>query len=130
MSDQWSLANTNRKRKKINLQPDYQRPAVWSTAQKQLLIDTFLRGYDVPKIYLDKDRTERYTYDVVDGQQRLTAIFEFFAEEYALDEKAEPVMVDTGDGIKKYEIAGKKYSDLDEELLDYFNDIQIDLLLH
>ena len=34
-------------RPRINTNPDYQRPAVWTTAQKQLLVDTVLRDYDV-----------------------------------------------------------------------------------
>ena len=39
-------------RGRIDATPDYQRPPAWSSKQKQLLIDTMLRGYDVPKIYL------------------------------------------------------------------------------
>jgi uncharacterized protein with ParB-like and HNH nuclease domain len=34
---------------KYNLQPAYQRSEVWSTEKKQLLIDTILRSYDMPK---------------------------------------------------------------------------------
>ncbi len=41
-----------KKRKRIDTNPDYQRPAVWTKAQKQLLIDSILRDFDVPKIYL------------------------------------------------------------------------------
>ena len=48
----WPLFTLSKKRKKIDTNPDYQRPAVWTKAQKQLLIDSILRDFDVPKIYL------------------------------------------------------------------------------
>ena len=35
----------------IDPTPDYQRPPAWNLKQKQLLIDSILRGYDVPKMY-------------------------------------------------------------------------------
>jgi hypothetical protein len=48
---EWPLLSLCGVKKRIDTQPDYQRPAVWSLSQKQLLVDTILRGYDVPKIY-------------------------------------------------------------------------------
>ena len=45
------LATIHGIRKRINTNPDFQRPAVWGTSQKQLLVDTILRDYDVPKLY-------------------------------------------------------------------------------
>jgi uncharacterized protein with ParB-like and HNH nuclease domain len=48
----WPVSYLNGIRTTINTNPDYQRPAVWSSAQKQLLVDSILRGYDVPKFYL------------------------------------------------------------------------------
>jgi hypothetical protein len=41
-------------RDSIDPEPDFQRRPVWSRAQKQLLIDSILRGYDVPKMYWRK----------------------------------------------------------------------------
>ena len=58
----------------IDTNPDYQRPAVWKTSNKQLLIDTILRGLDVPKFYwkqIDEDH-----FEVIDGQQRIRTIWE------------------------------------------------------
>ena len=37
-------------RDSINTNPDYQRPPVWTRSQKQLLIDTILRNYEIPKL--------------------------------------------------------------------------------
>ncbi len=107
------------RRKAINTNPDYQRPAVWTRAQKQLLIDSMLREYDIPKLYLHK--TGKDTYDVIDGQQRLRTIWEFFSGAFALAKDADPV-----DGI---EIAGKKYDDLDLCLLDKLNTYNLDLVI-
>ena len=61
------LFSLNRRREQINTNPDYQRPSVWTKNQKQLLIDSILRDYDVPKIYLHEIDKEKF--DVVDGQQ-------------------------------------------------------------
>ena len=68
----WPLFTLSKKRKKIDTNPDYQRPAVWTRAQKQLLIDSILRDYDVPKIYLHEKGNDNY--DVIDGQQRIRTI--------------------------------------------------------
>ena len=41
-----SLLSVCGHKNRIDTNPDFQRPAVWSLGQKQLLIDTILRGYD------------------------------------------------------------------------------------
>ena len=56
--------------------PDWQRSEVWSTERKQTLIDRILHGWKLPKFYFLKLSDEEIW--VVDGQQRLNAIFEFF----------------------------------------------------
>ena len=50
----WPLKTIYGIKERINTNPDFQRPPVWSKAQKQLLIDTILRNYDVPKLYWQK----------------------------------------------------------------------------
>ena len=52
----WTAQSSFRRRKGIDTNPDYQRPAVWTRAQKQLLIDSMLRDYDVPKFYLQRHK--------------------------------------------------------------------------
>ena len=47
----WPLATVFGLRDSINTNPDYQRPPVWTRSQKQLLIDTVLRNYEIPKLY-------------------------------------------------------------------------------
>lgn len=100
----WPVSYLNGIRASINTNPDYQRPAVWSSAQKQLLVDSILRGYDVPKFYLRQVSRKPETFDVVDGQQRTRAIWEFFAGGYGLPKDA--------DELDGKPIAGLKYHEL------------------
>ena len=87
----WPLISIFGIRERINTNPDFQRPAVWGKAQKQLLIDTILRNYDIPKLYWSKTGIKPDTYNVVDGQQRLRAIWEYFNNEFALPKDADLV---------------------------------------
>ena len=61
---------------------EYQRGAVWSTAQKKMLVDSVLRGYAIPLIYLHHiskqvagHRLDKF--EVIDGQQRINALYEY-----------------------------------------------------
>ena len=100
----WPVSYINGIRATINTNPDYQRPAVWSSAQKQLLVDSILRGYDVPKFYLRQVNKKPERFDVVDGQQRTRAIWEFFDGGYGLPKDA--------DELDGNPIAGLKYQEL------------------
>ena len=66
----------------IDMNSDWQRGEVRIRRKKQQLIDRILRGWRLPKFYFVK--YEGDDYEVVDGQQRLVAIFEFFANELVL----------------------------------------------
>jgi hypothetical protein len=74
-------------RSAIDESAPYQREgAVWSLEQQQLFIDSLLNGYDVPKIYLHDLRGKHPTkvYAIVDGKQRLTTIWRFLRDQFAL----------------------------------------------
>jgi hypothetical protein len=88
---EWPILSLCGVKKKVDTQPDYQRPAVWSISQKQLLIDTILRSYDIPKIYWRQIEKNPDRYEVVDGQQRIRAIWEFQAGDYTLSAKSDPI---------------------------------------
>ena len=104
----WPLKTTHGIRGRIDTNPDYQRPAVWGSAQKQLLIDTILRDYDVPKLYWRKAGSKPDRYDVIDGQQRLRAIWDFFDDKFKMPKNTDPI-----DGE---DVAGLTYSNLPDEL--------------
>jgi hypothetical protein len=71
--------------------PEYQRGAAWSLAQKQALIDSAFRRYPLPPLFLEKKVTtgalgggQTVKYEVVDGQQRLLSFREYYADQYPL----------------------------------------------
>lgn len=117
----WPLRSTHGIKGRINTNPDFQRPAVWSTAQKQLLVDTILREFDIPKLYWRKVASKPDKYDVVDGQQRLRAIWEFFDGEFALPKNADPI-----DGES---IAGLHYQNLPDDLRMRFDVYALDVVV-
>ncbi|MCH0567954.1 DUF262 domain-containing protein [Streptomyces sp. MUM 136J] len=62
----------------------YQRKLVWAVAEKQLLIRSILDGYPIPLILL-AERPEIHgagKYEIIDGMQRLDAIFSFIEQRY------------------------------------------------
>jgi hypothetical protein len=73
----------------LDLQPDFQRGEVWNLQRKQRLVDTILRQWYVPAVYvLTEEATAREV--VLDGQQRLASIRDFFADEIPIDGSAPP----------------------------------------
>jgi hypothetical protein len=69
------------------LSPKFQRRGVWKTPARAYLIDTLLRGFPVPPIYIrtgqsaDKKKVIR---EVIDGQQRIAAVLDFMGGKYRL----------------------------------------------
>ncbi|MDB5873774.1 MAG: hypothetical protein JWQ07_3216 [Ramlibacter sp.] len=92
--------------------PEWQRGEVWDTPKKQQLIDSILRNWRLPKMYFVKTGEEQY--EVVDGQQRLVAIYEFFANELAVLPSSVA------------EFGGPYYKDLKPKFSDAFDDFEID----
>ena len=84
-----------------------------------MLIDTILRDFDVPKIYLHKKADDRY--DVIDGQQRIRTIWSFYDDEFPLAKDAMPVM--------GYDIAGLKFSELPDEVVTVLDTYTLDLVV-
>ena len=69
-------------RANIQINPDYQRMGeIWNDDKKQLLIDSIINRFDVPKIYFhhlsDFDKKSKFEFAIIDGRQRLEAIWGF-----------------------------------------------------
>ncbi len=61
---------------RLILDPDWQRNYVWTPKRASLLIESLLIDIPIPLIYLAQN--DRDEYEVIDGQQRLNSIFDFF----------------------------------------------------
>lgn len=68
----------NIRAKKLVLRPDFQRRFVWTHEHQEEFLDTILRGYPFPEIYVCRGDIDvvnlTTTQHVIDGQQRLTTI--------------------------------------------------------
>ena len=118
----WALPTICKMQARIDPTPDYQRPPVWSRKQKQLLMDTILRNYDIPKFYWRSvKRSDNVQYEVIDGQQRLRAIWEFSENGYPLAKDIDP--------INGFEVAGKRYSELPDEVMEIFDTYSLDIVI-
>lgn len=78
-------------RKTIKLNPEYQRNHRWGNDVSSRLIESLILNIPVPLIYISQDidvdeetEDDIARYSVIDGQQRLTAIYEFFKNKYSL----------------------------------------------
>ncbi|CAG1065925.1 hypothetical protein BAC1_01518 [uncultured bacterium] len=97
--------------KQLNLDPPYQRRSVWNQDYKQYFIDTILRNYPSPPVFLDVKITPggRTVYHVVDGKQRLSAILEYLTDMFCTSERhADPT------------VANKYFSDLNDDFQNRF----------
>lgn len=87
----------------MEVSPYYQRRARWDTKRKSKLIESFLVNIPVPPIFLYENEFARY--EVMDGQQRISAILEYFENQFALQ----------GLEILK-SLIGKRFHDLPREI--------------
>jgi hypothetical protein len=99
------------------MSPLYQREGdIWNLDKRQLLIDTIINEFDVPKIYLHKfvqpiERDGRICeFAVIDGKQRLEAMWSFIDGKFALAADFSYLKDDEAD--PKVEAAGLTYADL------------------
>lgn len=92
--------------KEIDLQPDFQRGEVWSDRKKRLLVDSVLREWHIPPIHIVETMQGD---EVLDGQQRLVAIRDFYKGKIRVDGHAQPV----DDRICKFH--NLTYHDIPEE---------------
>lgn len=65
----------------LNLEPGFQRQSVWSERDRAKLIDSILRNYPLPVIFLyRREDNGQIIYDVIDGKQRIESILMFMGE--------------------------------------------------
>lgn len=94
----------------------YQRPPdAWSNKDKQCFIDTILRNEPVPLFFInEKDEDGKKVNYIVDGQQRINCILDFYDGKIALSKV-----------FSAPELDGKKYKDLPSKLQGKFLDYSL-----
>ena len=96
------------------LSPNFQRRSVWKPAAKSYFIDTVIRGFPVPIIFL-REQTNLTTLEpireVVDGQQRLRTLITFIEPEILrdFDPKSDTFTIKK---THNAEFGGKSFKDL------------------
>ncbi len=62
----------------LNLSPGFQRASVWTERDRAKLVDSIVRNYPLPSIFLHRrEENGKIVYDVIDGKQRIESIFMF-----------------------------------------------------
>ena len=95
------------KREFLNLDPPYQRRSVWNQEFKDFFIDTLLLNYPAPALFMYEEINQNgiANYNVVDGKQRLSTIFDFVENKFPISEKA-----------SLNELRGKYFDEIDKDL--------------
>jgi hypothetical protein len=106
------------KKGNISFSHKLQRPiGQWSPKMKSLLIHSLLSGFPVNPIYIVDEGGILYT---LDGSQRTSACISYLNNEFALKKDTPNIEITSNENgetiIKEYEIAGKKFKKLDEEV--------------
>ncbi|WP_173003224.1 DUF262 domain-containing protein [Chitinophaga sp. SYP-B3965] len=103
--------------RKLNYKPPYQRNYVWPDSKATYLVESILLHGEIPPIvvYMVQD-----TWEVIDGRQRCETIDRFLKDEFRLH----PHGLD-----KLWNLAGKKYSELDQPLKDRILDTQLRFIM-
>lgn len=85
----------------MDLRPFYQRRPRWTQEQQSLLIESFIMNIPVPPVFLYEKNFN--SFEVMDGQQRITAIRDFYNNSFKLK------------GLQMWpEINGRTYTTLPE----------------
>lgn len=110
-TSEWSVRMLADLKGRISVAAEYQRGVIWSEAQQMLLIDSILRGFDIPKIFLRKLPDGSHNlFEVIDGVQRLTSIWRFLSDEFQLPRRYRYPSLG--------QVGGKRWSQLPQNVQD------------
>src|SRR3970040_1476713 len=87
-----AILRLNAEREFIDVEPWYQRRGdIWTLEKKQLLVDSILNEFDIPKLYFHalsseqrKAAGKKWDYAIIDGRQRLETIWQFMNDDFLL----------------------------------------------
>lgn len=72
---------------KLVVNRNYQRKLVWGVGEKVHLIDSVLRGFPIPLFLFAETSDQKY--EIIDGMQRLDALFGFIEQRYGISDTGE-----------------------------------------
>lgn len=104
---------------KLDTEIDIQRNSVWDSSKKNKLIDSIFLGIPINYIWLAKrssktqSKDSNETHIVIDGKQRLSAIYSFLENKFCLSEK---YMTSFKSKEEKELISKKFFKDLEKNL--------------
>lgn len=103
--------------------PDYQRDAdQWDVRKKSLFIESLLNNLTIPAFFFCE--VEPNKYEVVDGQQRLLTIWDFFENKFHISQDADINYLQPLANL----YCGKSYNQLSEQLKDIFSDYPLTII--
>ena len=111
-----SIFLNTRYAEKINYKPYFQRNYVWDSEKASYFIESILLGTEIPPLVFFKSQSAN---EVIDGRQRYETIERFLNDRFVLNE--------TGLHCLK-SLGGKKYSQLDEDIREQFEETRIRIL--
>lgn len=101
---------------RINFKPYFQRNYVWDDEKATYFIESILLGTEIPPLVFFQTKTDN---EVIDGRQRFETINNFLKDKLTLKNK----------GLHSLkQLAGLKYSQIDEEIRNSFEDTRIRIL--
>jgi Protein of unknown function DUF262 len=87
----------------MDLRPFYQRRPRWEKVRQSKLIESFIMNIPVPPLFVYESDLAKY--EVMDGQQRITALLDFYTNKLTLQ------------GLEQWpELNGRRYDDLPSEI--------------
>lgn len=105
---EFNIEEFHKYRDEFVTRPPYQRKAVWSRGKKQSLMDSLFRRYYIPKLVIREVRlsNDRTVNEIIDGQQRITTVQDYFSNKYPLPKSLSDI---------DERLPGKYYQDLETE---------------
>lgn len=99
----------------LNVQPGFQRYYVWTSKQESRLVESIFLNVPIPLLYLAEEPSGSFA--VIDGQQRLTALFRFIDGKYPLSGL-----------VERTDLNGKRFTDLSKELRRHFENYTLSVV--
>ena len=117
----WFEPENDSPKRLYNTLPFQRKAGIWNSITKSMFARSVIQDNYIPPIVFLKTGEEDLSngksvavYQIEDGQQRLTALFDFLDGKYALHSSSPDAEVDN----EIYELGGKYFDDLQEECKD------------